>query len=450
MELIMSTNMRKWLPTNEITISELEETVNRKVDELLEKRDELNDRKIKIRENLEAMRDVKEDERITPSFFRRMGTSIKKEKIYILRDGEKDGEETTEEEEINKICTRFYQGLWKNRRGTRDFSERRLTNLLNNIDKKISDQNRGAIDGDITLEEVLRATKELAKNKAPGIDGIPAEFFQENEHVTKWLHKIILEAEKEKQLPESQRTSVVKLLFKKGDRKQIENYRPLSLACTDYKILAKVITNRIRPTLREIIGTEQQGFVDGGDIIGNVILVKEIIEYCNETDTEAYVLMMDFKKAYDRVDRETIEQTMRKMNYGENILKLIKLLYTGSQATIITNEMKGENFKTKGGVKQGCPLSPYLFIIALELMAIEIRKEKAIKGIELANRNEHLNSVSNKNRQPDNINDRISLIADDSSTIITDINQISVVRENRHQCEKRSGSELHEGKTKII
>ena len=80
MELIMSTNMRKWLPTNEITISELEETVNRKVDELIEKRDELNDRKIKIKENIEAMKTIKEDERITPSFFRRMGTSIKKKR----------------------------------------------------------------------------------------------------------------------------------------------------------------------------------------------------------------------------------------------------------------------------------------------------------------------------------------------------------------------------------
>ena len=80
MELIMSTNMRKWLPTNEITISELEEKVNRKVDESIEKRDESNDRKIKIKENIEAMKNIKEDERITPSFFRSMGTSIKKKR----------------------------------------------------------------------------------------------------------------------------------------------------------------------------------------------------------------------------------------------------------------------------------------------------------------------------------------------------------------------------------
>ena len=77
------------------------------------------------------------------------------------------------------------------------------------------------------------------------------------------------------------RTSVVKLLFKKGDRKQIGNYRPLSLANSDYKIFAKAITERIKKTLKQIIGTEQQGFIKGGDITGNLILVKEIIEYCN-------------------------------------------------------------------------------------------------------------------------------------------------------------------------
>ena len=81
--------------------------------------------------------------------------------------------------------------------------------------------------------------------------------------------------------------------------------------------MAKVITNRIKPTIREIIGTEQQGFVEGGDIIGHTILVKEIIEYCNETDKETYVLMMFFKNIYDRLDRITIEQTIRKVNYGE-------------------------------------------------------------------------------------------------------------------------------------
>jgi len=69
-------------------------------------------------------------------------------------------------------------------------------------------------------------------------------------------------------------TSIVKLPFKKGDRRQIGNYRSLSLACTDYKIPAKVITERLKPMLNDIIGTEQQGFIQGGDITGNLMRVK--------------------------------------------------------------------------------------------------------------------------------------------------------------------------------
>ena len=86
--------------------------------------------------------------------------------------------------------------------------------------------------------------------------------------------------------------------------------------------------------------------------------------------------MMDFKKAYDRIDRETLEITLRAMNFGETIIDMIKLLYAESEAVIVTNDIKGKQFKTRGGVKQGCPLSPYLFIIVLELMAIEMREEK--------------------------------------------------------------------------
>ena len=82
----------------------------------------------------------------------------------------------------------------------------------------------------------------LLKNKSPGIDGIPAKFYQTFEYVTEWLFKIFQELSAHKNLTETMRTSVVKLLYRKGGRRQIGNYRPLSLAFIDYKILAKVIT----------------------------------------------------------------------------------------------------------------------------------------------------------------------------------------------------------------
>ena len=93
-----------------------------------------------------------------------------------------------------------------------------------------------------------------------------------------------------------------------------------------------------------------------------------MIEYCNEEDIEVYIIMMDFKKAYNRIDRETVEVTLRAMYFGYNIINMIKLLYADSESVIATNDIQGEQFKTKGGVKQGFPLSSYLFIIVLTLI----------------------------------------------------------------------------------
>ena len=85
-------------------------------------------------------------------------------------------------------------------------------------------------------------TKNLYRNKSPGLDGIPAQLYQTFQFTLEWLFQIIEKLCTKKKLTETMTTSTVNLLFKKGDRRQIENYRPLSLACTYYKILAKVIT----------------------------------------------------------------------------------------------------------------------------------------------------------------------------------------------------------------
>ena len=175
----------------------------------------------------------------------------------------------------------------------------------------------------------------------------------------------------------------MKLIFKKAERKRIENYRPISLLCVDYKILAKIVTERMKKVLKQVIEVEQQGFIKDGDIKGNLLLVKEIIEYCNEEEKEGFLIMMDFMKAYDRVDREAIVETLRAMNFGEKIMDMVKLLYSESTAKVVINGDLGEAFETKGGVKQGCPLSPYLFILVLELMAIEMRESPDIEGIKL-------------------------------------------------------------------
>ena len=121
------------------------------------------------------------------------------------------------------------------------------------------------------------------------MDGIPAEFWLMFD-MYEWLVKVFNETIRRKRMSDTMRIAVVKLIFKKGSKKKMSNYRPISLLCTDYKLMAKIVTARMKPVLNSVIKNDQQGFIKDGDITGNLILVKEIIEYCNETETSLIVI----------------------------------------------------------------------------------------------------------------------------------------------------------------
>ncbi len=103
----------------------------------------------------------------------------------------------------------------------------------------------------------------------------------------------------------------------------------------------------MKTVLKYVVGTEQQGFIFDGDILGS-LLVKEMIEYCADEEIEAMLILMDFENAYDRVDRQTMIETMRSMNFGEQFITKVELLYTDSMARAIVNGEMGEGFKTEG------------------------------------------------------------------------------------------------------
>ncbi len=149
------------------------------------------------------------------------------------------------------------------------------------------------------------------------------------------------------EMTETMKMAIVKILFKKADKKRIENYRPISLLTADYKILAKIMTERLKKVLTRLIGAEQQGFIPGGEIAGNLLLVKEIIAYCDDESVEGAMIMMDFMKAYDRVDRETVMETMKKMIIGESFRNMVQLLYAGSTARVVANGEMERSFEQK-------------------------------------------------------------------------------------------------------
>ena len=111
---------------------------------------------------------------------------------------------------------------------------------------------------------------------------------------------------------------------------------------------------------------------------------------------------MDFEKAYDRVNRETMLAVLKTMGFGEQFRGMVETLYAGVEAKIQVNGELTEPLAMKGGVKQGCPLSPYLFICVLELMAVAVRQDQQIAGI----------------KEPESgATDKLSLFADDTKPI---------------------------------
>ena len=232
-------------------IDELYQKATEALEDLIKERDEADEKKQKRKEIVDQLKTMLNEERPTKEFFEKAKTRRKAEKIEKLIE-EIEGKEVIreEEEDLKRIASEFYQKLWAKR--TKD--KEQLKRMLNKISRKLTEKSKEKCEGKITEEEIEIARKQMSKNKASGIDGIPLEFWSAfEEDLDEWLAEIFNECQKQAKMSQSMRIAEVRLLFKKGERTKIGNYRPISLLCSDYKIFAKVIANRMREVLKEVL-----------------------------------------------------------------------------------------------------------------------------------------------------------------------------------------------------
>ena len=149
----------------------------------------------------------------------------------------------------------------------------------------------------------------------------------------------------------------------------------------DYKIAAKAIANRLKRVLPRLIDHDQSGFLKGRFIGENIRLVDATIKYTATKNIPGLLLFPDFEKVFDTVEWSFIQKTFRHFNFGPTIINWIKLFYNDTESSILNNGWSSDFFKLGRGVRQGCPLSPYLFILCVEVLADVIRKNCDIKGI---------------------------------------------------------------------
>ena len=300
---------------------------------------------------------------------------------------------------------------------------------------KLSKESQEICEGKISVEECFNVLKAMKLNKSPGNDGLTVEFY-----LTFWpyiggiLVEVFNESYERGDLSTSQKQGVITLIEKDGkDPRYIKNYRPITLLNVDYKILSKVLANRMKEVLCEIIKSDQVGYMKDRNIGEAIRLIDDMMFHCLINDIKSFLIAVDFEKAFDSVSHQFLFKVLELFGFGISFRCWVKMLYNGISSCVMNGGFSTGYFDISRGVRQGDPLSPYLFLITIEILAHALRNDNTIKGINLG---------SYEVKQV--------LYADDMTIFIRDQNSLKNLRAVFHSFQKISGLKVNIEKTNIM
>ena len=325
---------------------------------------------------------------------------------------------------IVKAWMEFYGHLFTSQ--SLDMSEQNF--FLDQIQQKLSPEQLQMCEGPLTLAECKTALDRMAGGKSPGVDGFPAELYQRFWNLLgEDFVEVMNYCCETGRLTATQRSGIITLLHKRGDYLNMKNWRPITLLCVDYKIVAKVLANRLLNVLPSVINTDQCCGVPGRNPSENCRLLKDIISDVNHHKTGAALLSLDQEKAFDRVEWSYLQRVLKRMNFGDSFCHWVSLLYTDIFSAIQINGDLSPQFRVSRGVRQGCPLSPLLYVIIAETIACAVRGNPLIDGYPL----------------PSTRRVKICQYADDTSIVVRSDSALKEVFVLFHRYELASGAKLN-------
>jgi hypothetical protein len=301
------------------------------------------------------VRIIRNNEKPSRFFFQRERYNASKKLVTALKTV---NGRVMDSDGIMKEQVRFYQNLYT----AQLVDARAQEEVLISIDRKLSEEEKLTLEAFLSEEECLAALHAMPALRTPGSDGLPKEFYVCFWETLKSDFVFMVNSCLDKgELPLSLRRAVITLLFKKEDPENLKNWRPISLLNVDYKVIAKVITQRLRVVMPSLIHPDQSCAVPGRSSEDNATLLRDISDYVQSNNLKCAFIAIDQEKAFDYVDWGFMHKVLARMNFGPIVRGIIKCLYTRVQSAILSNGTLSEFFDVHRGVRQGCPLSPLAF-----------------------------------------------------------------------------------------
>ncbi|MCH90195.1 retrotransposon protein putative unclassified, partial [Trifolium medium] len=304
---------------------------------------------------------------------------------WSQRIKDSQGNFQTEHDQIESIFLTYFQDLFQSQQ---TYNVRETVEVVKD---KITPAMAEYLSMDFREDDVIQAIKDMKGLAAPGPDGLSALFYHNYwDIVGKDVIKEALNVLNSEGDPKPLNHTNICLIPKTNNPNSPSDFRPISLCNVTLKIITKTIANRIKAILPETISQNQSAFIPGRLITDNTLIASEIFHYFHQTSRKkGYVgFKTDMAKAYDRVEWDFLRATLESMGFPLKMINTILKCVSTVSFSILINGVPSNPFSPQRGLRQGDPLSPYLFIICANVFSELISKAQSqnlIHGAKISN-----------------------------------------------------------------
>jgi len=229
------------------------------------------------------------------------------------------------------------------------------------------------------MDEIKAALLSCDPTKAPSYDGFNLKCIKHAWPVIgDDFCKCILQFFETGKLPKATNTTWVTLIPKKKSAECISDFRPISMVGSVYKVIAKVLSRRLKAVIPNLIGQAQTAFVSGRQILGGALIANEMVNWLKKHTKAGVLLKLDFQKAYDTIDWGSMDTVLKEMGFADKWRRWIKEYISTATISILVNGAPYKPFKMGRGLRQGDPLSPFLFLMRAEVLNRLLTKAVAL------------------------------------------------------------------------